>query len=595
LWEYGNMEHKRVIALSTVSISALLFLYTLISSANKVYPWVGHDFNYFIPHLLDSYIHYKVNGLSIQWYTPSFGGGLPAYPNPQHVQFTLTALLMLFTGPWNAYWASSAIFILTGFISCYFLFEDVLEFDPLTSTIGSIIFNINGFVFSHAIVGHFGYQAFPLLPTALLVIFHKKIKPVYKGILLALIFGINIHNGGFYVIVIYLLSFLITIPILIILCPGVFSWKNFIQTGISTTLFTLMLCGSKLYAVASFMRWFPREITDYYNPSLFHGLLGILLQLFGSTTLLTVENLSGTMNITDYTSYTNTISDTYYGIWEFDLGISSAVLILCGLLPIFYIFTKRKKIGAKTILLLTLSLLGLWLTTEFRLTNGLIYPNIHHLPVIKSLHVNLRFTAAYLLPLSILSALGFKYLQETLKSNYHILGIFFFLVSLTIIPLFTYSSLPAIIYGYSFDISPANLIYQRATTNYEFGIKFIKHIPDLYVFNEHASNIRPHEPIFGYGNEYFHPFIDPGRVEIIKDNYFNMTNPASLVFPEENNLILFEKISANQQEELDQFIHYKQPNWKRPVIQNILDLLMLCSIFLVPIYILISLVQSRSK
>src|SRR5262245_35216013 len=56
---------------------------------NRTYPIIGHDYTYFISRTLDSYLHYRINGLSIQWYTPSFGGGLPSYANPQQMQFSL--------------------------------------------------------------------------------------------------------------------------------------------------------------------------------------------------------------------------------------------------------------------------------------------------------------------------------------------------------------------------------------------------------------------------------------------------------------------------------------------------------------------------
>src|SRR5688572_11427771 len=277
---------------------------------------------------------------------------------------------------------------------------------------GTIIFNINGFVFSHAVVGHLGYQAFPLLPLILLILFHTSIKPIHKGILLALILSINIHSGGFYIIVIYILSLLITIPFLILLRPQLFSLKNFAQTLILTMLFTSALSGSKLHAVSSLMNSFPRQVEDYYDLSLLHGIFGIFLQLFNLSTLVTIENIMGGSFFTRYIEQNDVPYSQDYGVWEFDMGISPAVLILCCFPLLYYIFSKgNKRMGWRNFCLLMLSLLGLWITTEFRLTQGFIYPAIRHLPVIKSLHVNLRFGAAYLLPLSIVSGLGFQYLQ----------------------------------------------------------------------------------------------------------------------------------------------------------------------------------------
>lgn len=584
------MLYKRAIALLIVLGSAFAFIYTLTTFANKSYPMMGHDFSYFIPHLFDSYIHYKVNGLSIQWYSPSFGTGLPAYPNPQHVQFTLTELLMAFSGPLKAYWVSSGLFILAGFVACYFLFESILELDPFSSAVGAVIFNINGFVFSHAVVGHLGYQAFPLLPLILLILFHPAARPIHKGILLAFILGINIHSGGFYIIVIYALSLFITIPVLIILRPQLFSLKNLIQTLLLTMLFTFMLSGSKLYAVSSLMQWFPRAVEDHYNLNFLQGLFGIFLQLFNLTTLVTIENFLGFPLFTSHIQQSHVSYSQDYGIWEFDTGISPAVLILCCFSLFYYVFSKEnKKINWRILCLLMLSILGLWITTEFRLTQGFIYPAIRHLPVIKSLHINLRFGAAYLLPLSMISALGFEYLQKKLRFNFSILIAFLLFSGLSLVPLFTYASLSTSDYDFIFNAKNVNFIFDRIKSSETFHVETNQDIADFDVFKVHSSNLQPYEPIFGYNLENFHPTTSAGNVNARDGEYFNFTNPASLVFPKENNLFIFERISTSQQEEFYQFINYKQPEWKRPLIQHILDMLMTATIILTPILFLINL------
>ena len=84
-------KHKFEIIIHASALLAITIF--LIAFLNLGYPLVGHDYGYFVPHLLDTDIHYKTNGLNIQWYTPSWGGGLPAYPNPQHIQFSLPQLL----------------------------------------------------------------------------------------------------------------------------------------------------------------------------------------------------------------------------------------------------------------------------------------------------------------------------------------------------------------------------------------------------------------------------------------------------------------------------------------------------------------------
>ena len=55
------------------------------------------------------------------------------------------------------------------------------------------------------------------------------------------------------------------------------------------------------------------------------------------------------------------------------------------------------------------------------------------------------------------------------------------------------------------------------------------------------------------------------------NGYFNMTNPASMVFHRENDLQLFERVKIDDEENLKRFIERGQPRWKLPVIQVILN------------------------
>ena len=96
--------------LAIISLVAIRFL-------NLTYPMVGHDYSLAIPSMLDILLHYHINGFSIQWYTPTFGGGLPAYPDPNNSQFSLLALLPLLVSPWQAVIISSIVYIALGGIA----------------------------------------------------------------------------------------------------------------------------------------------------------------------------------------------------------------------------------------------------------------------------------------------------------------------------------------------------------------------------------------------------------------------------------------------------------------------------------------------
>jgi hypothetical protein len=97
-------------------------------------------------------------------------------------------------------------------------------------------------------------------------------------------------------------------------------------------------------------------------------------------------------------------------------------------------------------------------------------------------------------------------------------------------------------------------------------------------FSAHSSSYRPYEPVFGYELEGFAPEIHPGKVFEVSDGYFNMTNPASLVFPEINNLHLFERIKVSERDKLEIFLARGQPEWEISFAQRFLNVLSLITL-----------------
>src|SRR5688500_5556519 len=83
---------------------------------STLFPIVGRDNKYFLSRLIDTHLHYRVNGPTIQWYTPTFGGGLPGYPHPLNAQFSLPQLMALVTDPWSAMMIAYAVYILIGYL-----------------------------------------------------------------------------------------------------------------------------------------------------------------------------------------------------------------------------------------------------------------------------------------------------------------------------------------------------------------------------------------------------------------------------------------------------------------------------------------------
>ena len=76
-------------------LTALLggFLWAL----NFSYPVIGHDFLYFLPHLLAGKWYFAHQGFLPFRFSPHFCGGLPQYGNPQDMYYALPQFLTLFT------------------------------------------------------------------------------------------------------------------------------------------------------------------------------------------------------------------------------------------------------------------------------------------------------------------------------------------------------------------------------------------------------------------------------------------------------------------------------------------------------------------
>ncbi len=245
--------------INTIIISTYFLIYLNID-----FPNIGHDYRYFIPNLLDNYLHYKNNGLSIQWFTPSFGGGLPSFPTPQQIQFSLSALLTLLMSPWVATIVSTIIFALIGYFSIYYFITHSLSLNWQIGILGGLFFTFNGFFIERMAVGHLGFQTFPLIATLVVVLVAPTIPKTIAGLIFSLVITMLIHQAGIYLIVIFVLSVLITMPLVFLIKPELFSWKRIIYVLFLGGGLSLLMSASKLAAVLAFMGFFPRKFADYY-------------------------------------------------------------------------------------------------------------------------------------------------------------------------------------------------------------------------------------------------------------------------------------------------------------------------------------------
>ena len=568
------MKSRRKIAvlggLNILVIALFLVLYT-----NATYPLVGHDFRLYLSRVIDTHLYYKVNGFSIQWYTPSFGGGLPAYPNPNQIQFSLTQLLTWFTNPWNAVLVSSVVYAAIGFLVAFYFLRDVLELKPLSAILGSVFFIGNGFFIEHVVVGHVNFIMFPLIIFPIYAILNPKLPKWLAGALISLTAAVLMYSGGVYIGVIGVLTVIILLPIVYFLKPSLITWQKIWPVLALGGVLTLLLCGSKLYATSMYMQNFTREIHDEYTVSWQTGLGGLIFQLIGAMNTLPFLKLIGKSSLVFVVRLGKWIG-TPYSFWELDSSLSPALFILLVYGAWTALFRRPqmdKKDLTKKIIAGVCLIAAVVLAIELSIAKGFLFNELSTLPVLKSLRANTRFASSFVLPLAILGAKVFSDWSDRAKSTKKAIVAFAFIDGLALIALWSYYLLPMDVQQRFFDIRILTETYQRISAGETFPVKTI--VPDMNdyeVFLLQASNVTRHyEPLFRDKNKLFHPLVHEGSVYDMDNGYYNFTNPTGYVFPEVNGTRMYERISVSERDKLDDFLNRRQPDWKLPLTQIVLD------------------------
>jgi hypothetical protein len=561
------VNKKSLFPFIIITFSGLFIAAYVVYHVNSFYPIVGWDHKYYFSRLIDTHLHYRVNGFTIQWFTPSFGGGLPGYPHPLNAQFSLPQLLALFLEPWRAVLTSYFIYVLVGYTSAYTFLRRSLDFGWMPATLGAVLFSANGFYLEHLANGHFNFQAFPILPFFLVALFDKRLSIPVASALIALGGGLLIYSASTYPAIFIGLSLLMALPLAYLINPTMFDWPRLGKIILFGGLLALGLTLSKLYAVASFMRFFPRDIPDSFDIPLRLAPVGLFLQLFGVMGLAPLYALTG-QKITAIRELLQTYTSAYVGLWELDLSVSPIVWILlpAGMVTLGYsLLTKRLAVfplKKAHFLALALFLFAVWLALEFTFARGFFYPILRELPFLRALHVNPRFGSAFIFPIALFAAYTL-HLWTHSRCESRAMALFLPLNLLALLSLGAYLLIPLDrLQQRTFDIRSLQDVYQKIEQGETFPIESIADINDQRVFDDRASNLRPYDTLFGYNLGTFQATIEVGPARQIRDGYFNMNNPAGLVYPEANDSAPWRQIPASQSEQLEEFLARRQPGWE---------------------------------
>jgi hypothetical protein len=351
-------------------------------------------------------------------------------------------------------------------------------------------------------------------------------------------------------------------------------------SGAGTAL-ALLIAAPKIAATLTLMRHFPRAIHDIYNVSVFEALAGLAAQLFGVMSVTPLLAITGVdINLVPRALWKLTGVERRYGMWELDTGLPIVVMVgvAAALWRVMTAATRlrspvRASIDVRGVVLLAMVT---WMVIELTLARGIVFAGLKQLPVLSSLHVNQRFAAAFILPLILIASAEFERWRSS-ASLREVVPLFLFVAALS--PL-TYFAFPPQIHFRSFDTGPSTAVAEQIRRGAGMPVERIADLADAATFAAGASSYIPYEPLFGYDLVTFTPTTWTGRIDEVRDGAFNLTNPSTLVYPELNGGVPFDRIAITDRAALETFAARGQPAWALPAWQRALSWVGIGGLFL---------------
>jgi len=542
--------------------------------AARHYPLIGVDYAYFLPRLLDTHLHERLNGLTVQWFTPGFGGGLPAFGNPQHVQYSLPQFLVWIAGPFPAVLLASAMFIAVGYASTFRLATRVVGLTPAAAHATALCFSLNGFNLNHTACGHVGFVSFPLAALIVLTVADRTLSLLLAVLVFSVSLSAMIFTAGFYLAVITVLTGAVVLPLLYVVAPNVTKWpRALLVCAVGGSLATALL-SAKICAVACVMEQFPRVIAADTSSSPWARLAGLPLTVSAGSTLLPGFLLAG-QPVERFPKFLMRHTGWRGMFWEVDSSLSFLVFVVIG--SAVWTAIRRgtlvgrfQAIAASRPWALIALFCGVAVAVQFTIAAGPIYELSKPWPVLRSLHNNSRFAASFLLPLALSGGLAFDAIVSrhlrTAAHRWVTLG----MICLSMMP---YWFLLPGQHMRTYDARSIAAVFSEPITPASTEVTAVVNDSRWMDFSPSQSNLFLYEPLFGYNAERFTPRAIPGPAGAEFDGALNMTNPLWLAYGHRLNpgawqSLLFQRFTLAESEECQAFCRRLQPAWWFPEIQR---------------------------
>ena len=526
--------------------------------------FLGHDYESVIPNLVFGKIWFSNNFLSIPWYTPSFCCGIPFFPDPQSMYYSIPQIIFLIFNPILS--IKIIFFILSAFsyIGMFLLMRKNFKFNIYVSLLCASLFLFNGFFVYRAIAGHVAYLSYIFVPLYCFFLINsyesksESLNNIYL-ILSAIIFANFFHSGSGPIIFIIFTSIL---SVLLLYSHLINSLRIIFKLILSLVLGTLIAL-SKIIASLFFLSNFPRQ----YPAMEFHSLISFIKTFF----------LSFFLNPNEQYFNENIKSMFPFGVHEIEYSLSVVPIIL--LFFVFFLNKKFFKFNYYNIRLFFLLTIIFFIPILFNVNFLNQFKLIQTIPFLNSTWVQVRWMLIYILPIIILAGLIIESIDISFKKKYLAISLIFILLAQNLIK------------DKSWHVNDQKYSIKNAT---DFSLKMKKGI-DLEIkgpailmnefnspkkinnkndmFFQSYSPLTCYQPIFGYGLEqlnakgiFFNSKIILQDNSYIlysdkldeRDDHLMFFNPSCFLFPKENNCLPGDTFKISEKEKLIKFTKYKK-------------------------------------
>lgn len=532
----------------------IIFIFLFELSLHARLPMIGHDNPIWFDQLIIGKWHFAHQGIFPFRFSPHVCGGAPVYGDPETVYYSLAQALSLFIQPWFAMQISVITALIAGFYGWKKFGGKVLNLKSNWSLLLAMVMVANGFIFIHLAAGHFQMHTMPLIGVFLLLLFdrdHDSItKLLFRACAFALLALVTLNTAGYNVLLFTAIITAFFLPFDLLLSSDLKSraqqlFKRIILAGI----LTLLVCFSRLVAVLSFMKYFPREegySKMWESTNVFSFMIKSFWSLFPTR---------------------DTIPGFGWDIHEKFMFLSPIVWIGL-LLSLFLVFKMKDWIFQnikKSLILFIYSLFTVLFLTQLVQGHGFLVDQFLQLPVIRSLRVASRFLFIFSIFISILSVISLSVFSSRLKDRWQKM-IPLIAIILTIFPI-----------GTGWYAVRHRLFLNE---NYTLRIQQINSLQLIHYQDLPVTEIKD-------GNTDFVRSGNKCHIELLRKSYplplqvgaakqdlngtFNLMNPACYQYPEENNCLPGDRIKLDDEENFENFTHGRPTTWKLSLLQQVAD------------------------